>query len=96
MRTLWTLAKVVLALAIGIPLAIIVLSITLGLMGAVVGLALRIAVVALVVYGGIRLAMALFGSEPRPASRRPADLPPPVDPYLEAAKRELDRDLGVR
>lgn len=97
MRTLWTLAKVVLALCIGIPLAIIALSLTLGLMGAVFGLAvltLRIALIGLVGYGVYRLARALFGGRSGPAPRAPS-LPPP-DPYLESAKRELDRELGVR
>ncbi|MEA3244819.1 MAG: hypothetical protein U9Q74_01555 [Gemmatimonadota bacterium] len=98
MRTLWTLAKVVLALCIGIPLTIIALSMALGLMGALVGLAfvvLRVAVIALVVWVAFRLAMALFGSKPAPA-KPAASLREPVDPYLESARRELDRDLGLR
>ncbi len=96
MRALWTLTKVLLAIAIGLPLAIIALSLTLGLMGALFGLAvltLRIALIGLVVWGVYRLAKAVFGSDERP-NRRPPSLPP-ADPYLEAAKRELDRELGV-
>ncbi|HVZ50156.1 MAG TPA: hypothetical protein VG916_15340 [Gemmatimonadaceae bacterium] len=99
MRLLWTLTKVVLALAIGIPLAIIALSMALGVLGALVGLAffaLRIAIIGLLVYAGVRLAMRLFGGGDTPAPRKPPELSPPVDPYLEMAKRELDRDLGTR
>lgn len=96
MKFLWTLLKVFLGLAIAIPVIIIVLSLTLGLLGAVVGLAffaLRIALVCALVYGAFRLAMALFGSRPEP--KRPPELAQPmrVDPYYEAAKRELDREI---
>ena len=97
MKVLWTLAKVVLALALLIPASIIVFATALGIFGALVGLAfvvLRLAVLGLIGYGLFRLAMFLFGGR-SPAPARPAvqELPP-VDPYYEAAKRELDRDLG--
>jgi hypothetical protein len=96
MRFLWTLVKFVLLLAIGIPLAIIVLSVSLGILGAVVGLAffaLRIALVCLLVYGAFRLGMALLGRKSAPKPVRPAEIPRPVDPYYEAARRELDLEI---
>jgi hypothetical protein len=96
---LWTIAKVGIALVIGVPLLIIGLSMALGLMGALVGLAvlvLRVALIGLLVYGAFRLAMNLMFGGSKPKKAKPAPLPPPVDPYLEIAKRELDRDLGVR
>ncbi len=97
MRVLWTLFKIGIAAAILIPLAIIVLSTALGVLGALVGLAffaIRIGIIGLLCYGAIRLAMALLGggSKPKPASR-PAELPLKVDPYLEAARKELDREI---
>ena len=97
MKFLWTLLKVVVLACIAIPLAIIVLSISLGILGAVVGLAffaLRIALIGLVVYGVIRLGMSLFGVKSAPKPARPAALSqPPVDPYYEAARRELDLEI---
>jgi hypothetical protein len=97
MRFLWTLVKFVLLLAIAIPLAIIVLSVSLGILGAVVGLAffaLRIALICLVVYGVVRLGMSLFGIGRAPKTARPAEISrPPVDPYYEAARRELDLEI---
>lgn len=97
MRFLWTLVKLVVTLAIAIPLAIIVLSISLGILGAVVGLAfvaLRIAIICLIVYGLFRLAMTLLGGKSAPKPVRPASLPStPADPYYEAARRELDLEI---
>jgi hypothetical protein len=97
MKLLWTLLKVVVLACIAIPLAIIVLSVSLGILGAVVGLAffaLRIALIGLLVYGAVRLGMALFGRRSAPKPARPAALPStPVDPYYEAAKRELDLEI---
>lgn len=97
MRVLWTVAKFVIAVALLVPVSIIVLSVSLGILGTLVGLAffaLRIAVFALVCYGLFRLGVALFGGR---SKRQPAPevrALPPVDPYYEAAKRELDRELG--
>src|SRR5262245_24485004 len=97
MRILWTLAKVVIVLAIGIPLSIIVLATALGVLGALVGLAilaLKVAVAGLICWGVFRLVAGLFrGSAPRPRPPVIAQLPP-VDPHYEAAMRELDRELG--
>ena len=96
MRVLWTVVKVVLALALAIPVAIIVLSTALGLLGALVGLAmmtLRLAIVGLVVYGVFRIGVALFGGSKREEPMPIKELSRP-DPYFEAAKRELDEHLG--
>lgn len=98
MRPLWTVLKVLLVLALVIPVSFIALATALGIFGALMGLAfvaLRIAVVGLVIWGLYRLAKAVFGgSSPKLASREVRHLPP-VDPHYEAAMRELDRDLGV-
>lgn len=95
MRVLWTLMKVGIALVLAIPAIIIVLAVTLGVFGALLGLAimaLRLAVIGLIIYGGIKLLRALLRvGKPR---RETAKELPPIDPYYEAAKRELDRELG--
>ncbi|HEY7409081.1 MAG TPA: hypothetical protein VH638_12500 [Gemmatimonadaceae bacterium] len=97
MATLWKLLKVVIALAVAIPLSIIALAITLGVLGALMGIAiltLKLAVAGLVVWGLFRLAGSLLC---RSTSRRKRDeiRPlPPADPYYEAAMRDLDRHLG--
>lgn len=96
MKVLWTLAKVILVLALAIPVSILVLATAIGALGALVGLAvftLRLAVIALVLVGVYKLATLLFGGRKRPAVMPIAALPP-VDPYYEAAKRELDQELG--
>ena len=98
MRVLWTLVKLVIALALIIPISIIVLGTLLGVFGALLGLAilaLRLAAVGLVAWGAFRLITSLVrGSAGR---SRPKEIaaPPKVDPYYESAMRELDRDLGV-
>jgi len=97
MKVLWTLLKVILALALIIPLGIIALATVAGVLGALVGLAvlaLRIAVIGLVAYGAFKLVSKLMGWGPT----RPADAPvvrslPPRDPHFEAAMRELDQEL---
>ncbi len=96
MRLLWTLVKIVLALALVVPISIIVLATVLGVFGALLGLAflaLRLAVVGLIVWGVFRLAVRLFGGRKRPEPIKVRELPPP-DPHFEAAMRELDRELG--
>jgi hypothetical protein len=97
MRIFWTLFKVILGLAIAIPLGIMALALTAGLVGTLVALAmmaLRLAVIALVGYGVFRVARLMFGSRPRRTVPRVPELPPPVDPYYEAAMRELDAEMG--
>jgi hypothetical protein len=100
MRLLWTFVKVVIALCLVVPIAIIALSVSLGILGALVGIAvmaLRLAFFGLIAYGAFRLAAALFGWRRAPSMPTGSpiirDLPRP-DPYLEAAKRELDQELG--
>ena len=97
MRVIWTLLKVVIALAIAIPVGILVLGATLGVLGALIGLSLmvlKLACIGLVGYGVYRLARALFAPSSAPAPR--ARELPPVDPYYDAAMRELDTELGHR
>ena len=97
MRVLWTLVKVVIALALAIPISIIVLATAVGILGALVGvafLALKLAVFALVGWGVFQLFTRLFGGPARSERRDGARQLPPVDPHYEAAMRELDRELG--
>lgn len=96
MRLLWTFVKVVLALALSGAIAIMVLPMVLGMIGALVGLAaltLRLAFVGLIAWALFRLAVALFGGRKSAEPMQVRDLPRP-DPYYEAAKRELDQELG--
>ena len=96
MRVLWTLLKVIVGLAVAIPVGIFVLSLTVGVVGALLGLAimaLRLACIGFVGYGLYRLGRHLFGASPKPVVSQRASLPP-VDPYYQAAMRELDTELG--
>lgn len=98
MRILWTLLKIIVALAIAIPLGILALGVTLGIVGVAIGLAvlaLKIACVAFVGYGAYRLARHLFwpAPKPQPAPALP-DAARSTDHYYEAAMRELDAELG--
>ena len=95
MRILWTLFKVILGLAIAIPLGILALALTAGLVGTLVVLALlvlKVACLALVGYGAYRLGRLLFA----PARKGSATLPElsAPDPYYQAAVRELDAELA--
>jgi hypothetical protein len=98
MKPLWTLVKVVLALALVIPLGIVVLATALGIFGALMGLAfmaLRVALICLMVYGAFRFVGWLFRSRtPSPAAPNEIKALPAVDPHYEAAMRELDVELG--
>lgn len=97
MKMLWTFVKVVLALAVLLPLGIIALAMALGILGALVGLAvltLKLALVGVVIWLAFRFVMNLFGSRHPRVEALPVRPLPPVDPYYEAAKRELDRELG--
>jgi hypothetical protein len=97
-RLVWNLFKSAMVLAIAIPLAIIVFATALGIFGALLGLAilaLRIAIVGLIAWGVFRLGKALFGgSRSRTRADESRQLAPVHDRYYEAAKRELDRELG--
>jgi hypothetical protein len=98
MKVLWTLLKIVLVLALAIPLSIFVLGTALTVLGTLFGLAmlvLRVAIVGAVVYGGYRLLKALFGgSKPAPPQYVEVKELPRPDPYYDAAMRDLDRELG--
>lgn len=94
MRALWMLIKIVLGLAIAIPLGIVALALTVGLVGTLVGiaiLALKLACLGLVGYGLYRVARLAFAPSKTPPPVRKL---PPSDPYYEAAMRELDSELG--
>ncbi|HEX6250260.1 MAG TPA: hypothetical protein VFZ56_02365 [Gemmatimonadaceae bacterium] len=98
MRILWNLVKVAIVLAVAIPLAVIVLATAVGIFGALLGLAivaLRLAIAALIVWGAFRVGKALFGSSrARTRAEESRQLAPVHDRYYEAARRELDRELG--
>ena len=97
MKVLWTLFKIVVALALAIPLSIIVLATALGILGALVGIAfvaLKLAVFALVGWGAFRLIARLLGGPAKSEQTTATKQLAPVDPHYEAAMRELDRELG--
>jgi hypothetical protein len=97
MRILWTLVKVVVGLAIAIPLGIAALGISLGILGGLIGIAkltFKLACVGLVGYGLFRVARALFGRSPASSKYVVRELRP-VDPYYDAAMRELDTEMRV-
>jgi len=100
MRVLWTLLKVIIGLAITIPIALLALALTAGLVGtfvALVVIALKLAIVGAIGYGVFRLARALLAPSPSVPSAPIRDLSAPAsDRYYEAAMRELDAELGVR
>ena len=96
MRILWTLLKIVIGLAIAIPLGVLALALTLGVLGTLFGLAiltLKLACVALVGYGAFRLLRRALGHSAGHRAPPPRELPAP-DPYYRAAMRELDAELG--
>ena len=94
MKVLWTLLKVAAALVLVIPVSLLML----GVIGTVLGLAmllLRLAFFGLLAYGAFKLVARLFrGSTPRVAPKEAQRLATPVDPYYQAAMRELDRDIA--
>ena len=95
MRILWTLAKVILALAIAIPVGMIAVGLAMGILGSLFGIAffvLRLAVFGFLGYGAFMLARRLFGGKSKPAYQPIRELPAP-DPYYEAAMRELDAEM---
>ena len=95
MRILWTLFKVIVGLAIAIPVGLLALAVTVGAVGTVIGLAiaaLKLACVAFVGYGLYRFARFVLAPAPKTIPRV-SELPP-ADPYYQAAMRELDSELG--
>ena len=100
MRVLWTLLKVIIGLAVAIPVAFLALALTAGLVGTVFALvliALKLAIVGAIGYGLFRFARAMFAPSHK-APRAPVrELSTPApDAYYDAAVRELDAELGVR
>ena len=100
MKLLWTVLKVVIVLALAVPVSIFVLATSLGILGALVGLAaltLRIALVGVAIWGLWHLMRILLGGSSRrteaPVVRNLPPMPP-RDPHYEAAMRELDQELG--
>ena len=94
MRILWTFAKLVIGLALLVPLGIIVAATAFGILGLFIGLAvlvLKLAVFGLVGYALVKVVRHLFAPAPQQPVVR--DLPP-VDRHYEAAMRELDLELG--
>ena len=92
MKVLWTLLKVAAGLVLVIPVSLLLL----GVVGTVLGLAfmlLRLALLGLLVYGAFKLiARLLRGPAPRAETRETPRLAS-VDPYYQAAMKELDMDL---
>ena|SRR5690349_11441152 len=100
MRILWTLLKVIIGLAIAIPVLFLALALTAGLVGTLIALAiiaLKLAIVGGIAYGIFRFARGMFAPSRKaaPAPLRELSTPSP-DPYYEAAVRELDTELGTR
>jgi hypothetical protein len=95
MRILWTLLKIIIGLAIAIPLGIVAIGLTLGVLGGIIGLAvlaLKLAVLGFIGFGLFKLARAVFVSAPKAKPQPLRELPMP-DPYYEAAMRELDAEM---
>jgi hypothetical protein len=100
MRVLWTLLKVIIGLAIAIPVAFLALALTAGLVGTLIALAviaLKLAIVGAIGYGLFRLARAVLAPSRHVPPAPIRELSTPArDPYYDAAVRELDAELGVR
>jgi len=98
MRPIWTLLKVIIALAIAIPLAMVLFATTLGVLAVAIGIAfavLKLAILAVIGLAVFRLGVRLFRSKPAPTEPLARALPP-VDPHYTAAMRELEIELGER
>jgi hypothetical protein len=96
MRLLWTLVKVAVALAILVPLGFFAIGLTMAAVGIVfrlVFVAVRLAVFGALGYVGYRIFRSLRGSPSRPRVQQIQSLPS-VDPYYQAAMRELDAEMG--
>ncbi len=96
MRVLWTSFKIMIGLAIAIPLGIVALVLTLGILGGMLALAvlaLKLACLGFVGYGLFRVARHFLAPAPKPAQPTMRELNVP-DPYYEAAMRELDAEIG--
>jgi hypothetical protein len=93
MKVLGTLLKVVGSLVLLIPVCLLAL----GIFGTVLGLAfmlVRLAVIGLMAYGAFKLIARLTRGRAPDVERSRTRQLAPVDPYYQAALRELDRDLA--
>ena len=96
MKLLWTLVRVVITLAILIPVSVFAMGTAIAVFGTLVGLAavaIGLAVLGLVAHGAFRLAARLL----RPKRSHTLSQLPQLkseDPYYTAALRELDRELS--
>jgi hypothetical protein len=92
MKVLWTLLKVAVALVLVIPVSLLML----GVFGTVLGLALmllRVALLGLLAIGAFKfIARLMRGPAPRVQPKETPRLSA-VDPYYQAAMRELDLEL---
>lgn len=100
MRFVWTAVKVVVGVAVAIPLCIIALAITgtaLGLLVALATVAVKLAAVVLAGYVAFKL-LSRYVRGPKPRHQQPTAQPglPAPDPHYEAAMRELNMELGHR
>ena len=96
MRILWTLLKVIVGLAIAIPVGFLVLALAAGVLGALVGLAMlavKLALIGLAGYAVYRVAKHIFAPAPKSSAPVHRELPA-SDPYYDAAMRELNSELG--
>jgi hypothetical protein len=97
MRILWTLFKIIVGLALAVAAGAVAMVLLAGVLGTMIGLAalaIRLAVFGLIGYGIYRVARFVFGSSPKPAP--PVRELPAVDPYYEAAVREVDAHIDGR
>lgn len=98
MRILWTLFKVIFGLALAAAAGVLALALAAGAIGTLLGLTIllvRLACIGFVGYGLYRLARFILAPAARP-SARPAREIPSVDPYYDAAMRELETHMGDR
>lgn len=95
MGFLWKLFKVAVVVAITIPVCLFAFAITAGIVGTLLRLAVlafRVALLGAIGYVGFKVLKAVFG-KPAPATPQVKSLPS-VDPYYQAAMRELDAEMG--
>ena len=93
MKVFGTLLKIAVTLMLLIPIGFIVL----GIFGTVLGLAfmlLRLAILGLMAIGAFKLFARLTRGRTANVERSQTRRLAPVDPYYQAAMRELDRDLA--
>src|SRR5437870_4808490 len=96
MRILWKLVKIIIGIAIAIPLGIVAIALALGVLGGLFGIAvlvLKFAFLGLIAYGMFRAARFFLAPARKPDVQPVRELPMP-DPYYEAAMRELDAEMG--